>query len=441
MSGEIGALLAKAAELVNGGQAAEAEAVYQRALSIEPTHPGARHNLSALIARRGDASAALKILDDLVADEPGYASAHFNRGNALRSLDRTEEAVAAYSAVVALDPDHHDAHRALGFLWLARGNRDRSLDHFARTYDLRRGEDRTGIAARSLRTASALKLRHDAELFRHLPSRVRDGQRFETLARIYEGVAREIGDGLVELTSVQLESLGADFNTGLHVIDAPEIMSGAVNSSADWSRIEREFTKNRQGVAWLDDLLTDRALALLQRYLTESTIWHDFTHIQGFVSSYLEDGLACPLVLQIADEVRQALPGLLANKPLTQAWAFKALEGDKPIALHADDGAISLNFWITPDAANRNSDTGGLTVYRETPPEGWKLVDYDADQARIQAFLDGQRDSRVTVPYRQNRGAIFTSRLFHGTDQPDFETGYANHRSNITMLFGNASKL
>ena len=109
-------------------------------------------------------------------------------------------------------------------------------------------------------------------------------------------------------------------------------------------------------------------------------------------------------------------------------------------ALHADDGTFSLNFWITPDAANRNPDTGGLTVYREMPPADWELVDYNADQERIQVFVDQHGDSRVTIPYRQNRGVIFTSRLFHGTDQPDFDTGYANHRINITMLFGDASK-
>ena len=441
MSDEIDALLEKAAELVNAGQAVEAESIYQETLRIEPTHPGARHNLAALIARRGDPVAALQMLDALVADEPGYASAHFNRGNALHSLHKTEDAIAAYRAVVALDPDHHDAHRALGFLWLTLGNRDRSLDHFARTYDLRRGEGRTGIAARSLRTASAMKLHHDADLFRHLPSRVREVHRFETLARIYEGLAEEFSDEVVELTSSQLNKLGADYNTCIHLIDAPEIMSGAVNAAANWGWIEEELSDNRQGVAWLDGLLTDRALALLQRYLAESTIWHDFSHIPGFVSSYLEDGLACPLVLQIADEVRGALPGLLADKPLTQAWAFKALKGDKPIALHADDGTFSLNFWITPDAANRNPDTGGLTVYRETPPADWELVDYNADQERIQVFVDQHGDSRVTIPYRQNRGVIFTSRLFHGTDQPDFDTGYANHRINITMLFGDASKL
>ena len=54
----------------------------------------------------------------------------------------------------------------------------------------------------------------------------------------------------------------------------------------------------------------------MQRFLLESTIWHDFSHIDGFVASYLEDGLACPLLLQIADELRafDAVGGFLAGR-------------------------------------------------------------------------------------------------------------------------------
>ena len=177
---------------------------------------------------------------------------------------------------------------------------------------------------------------------------------------------------------------------------------------------------------------------MLQRFLTQSTIWHDLNHIVGFVATYLEDGFACPLVLQIADEFRTALPDLLGPHPLTQAWAFKALTGDRPIDVHADDAAISLNFWITPDSANRDPDTGGLVVYESPPPSDWPIVDYDADQARIRKFLDDNGERAVIVPYRENRGVLFESRLFHGTDRPDFAPGYENHRINITLLFGDS---
>ena len=441
MTENLKALIEAAGRHQQAGRLEEAEKTYRTALGLESANPSILHNLGALVARRGDPSAALELFDRLLAAEPYYASAHFNRGNALWALSRQDGAIQAFRAVAALEPDHHDAHRALGFLWLAAGDRDRSLDHFARTYDLRRGEDRNGMANRSLHMATRPKLQHDVDLFRHLLPRVRDGRRFETLARLYESVAREITDEAVELSESQLETLGPDYNSPIHLLDAPEILSGAVNADLDAAAITRMYRETEPGVARFDDLLTPRALSLLQRFLRESTIWHDFSHIGGFVAAYLEDGLACPLLLQIADEFRSVLPELLGPHPLVQAWAFKGLRGDQPIDVHADDAAISLNFWVTPDDANRNPERGGVVIYREVPPPDWPIVDYDADRARIRAFLERRGDSAVAIPYRENRAVLFDSRLFHGSDAPDFAPGYENHRINITMLFGMAVKL
>src|SRR5262249_50030871 len=108
----------------------------------------------------------------------------------------------------ALEPQHYDAHRALGFLWLGQGNRERALDHFARTYELRRGDDRTGLAATSLTTATRDKLMHDAEQFRYLSRHLREGRRFEALARNYEEAASDLGEHTVVLSLEQRERLG-----------------------------------------------------------------------------------------------------------------------------------------------------------------------------------------------------------------------------------------
>ncbi len=431
----------RALALHQGGNLAEAEAEYRTALGISPETPALLHNLGVLLAERGQTDEALALFDRLVALQPSYASAHFNRAGALRAAGRDEEAITAYRTVVALEPDHIDAHRALGFLWLAAGKRGRALDHFARTYELRRGDDRMGTAALSLRTATREKLEHDAALFRHLPPRTRDGRRFETMARAYEAVAREIGDGVVELTDSQLEILGEGYNGPVRLAEAPELPGGAVSPELDTAGIVRAYRETTPGCARVTGLLNPRALTLLRRFLLESTIWHDFAHIPGFVASYLEDGLACPLVLQIADEFRSALPDLLGPHPLTQAWAFKGLRGREPIDLHADDAAISLNFWMTPDSANKVPGRGGLVVYPDPPPTDWELVEYDADRARIRAFIAGHEDRKLTIPYGDNCGVLFESRLFHGSDSPDFAEGYENRRINITMLFGTARVL
>jgi hypothetical protein len=189
-------------------------------------------------------------------------------------------------------------------------------------------------------------------------------------------------------------------------------------------------------MVYLDNLLTPRAFASLRRYLLESTIWHDFTHIRGFLASYLEDGLACPLLLQIVDELRRAFPKLLDKLPLTQAWAFKAMERAGSIDVHADDAAISVNFWMTPGEANLESEHGGLGVCLVPAPSDWSVASFEDDRDRAVSFLEHHAEEVEIVPYRANRAVIFSSRLIHYSDNPFFKEGYENHRINMTFLFG-----
>jgi tetratricopeptide (TPR) repeat protein len=439
MASSFDQLVAEAIAHHKAGRLSEAEARYRAALRLSPGHPAILHNLGVLAAARGDHAAAIEHLDAVIAAEPQYVSAHYNRAVARQKLGQTKEAIRGFEHACAIDPGHYDAHRALGFLWLAEGDRGRALDHFARTYELRRGEDQTGIAARSLTEATRGKLRHDAEQFRYLAARRRDRQRFEALARNYEEVTQSIPEEAIPLSEPQREQLGDDYNTAINICGAPELPGPAVSPRPDRDAITQRFKENGAGAVWFDNLLTPPALDGLKRYLLESTIWHDFSHIGGFVASYLEDGLACPLLLQIADEIRQAFPELLQKHPLTQAWAFKGLQAKAAIDAHADDAAISINFWVTPDEANLNPERSGLVVCRVPPPSGWEISGYDSDGPLIAAFLEQHANDSLIVPYQENRAVLFESRLFHRSDAPEFAPGYENHRINLTLLFGRAA--
>jgi tetratricopeptide (TPR) repeat protein len=429
-------LVAHAAAHHGAGRLQEAEQSYRAALALSPGHAAIINNLGVIAATEGRQNAAVVLFDEAIAREPGHVAAHYNRGAALAALGRARDAIKSLSRVCALEPGHYEAHRALGFLWFEAGDRGRSLDHFARTYELRRGDDRLDGQAKFLTFATRSKLRHDAEQFRYLAEHRRDRSRFDALARAYEAVAKDFPEQPIALSPQQRELLGDDYNIAIAVADAPELAGGAVAGRADVDELTRRFRAGPTGAIFFDDLLTPGGLSLLRRYLLESTIWHDFSHIGGFVASYLEDGLASPLVLQIADEIRQTFPGLLREHPLSQAWAFKGLEGSSAVDVHADDAAISLNFWITPTAANLTPDRGGLTVCREPPPRDWKMRDYDADHERIVAFLEQNGENTLKVSCRQNRAVLFESRLFHASDHPIFAPSYENHRINMTLLFG-----
>ena len=433
---EFDRLVADAVAHHKAGRLGEAEAAYRAALAISPGRAVVTHNLGVVVAAQGRQRSAIGHFDEVIATEPHYASAHYNRAVVLQALGQLREAIRGFGRACALEPGLYDAHRSLGFLWLAEGERGHALDHFARTYELRRGEDRTGMAAKSLTCSTRSKLLHDSEQFRFLSGRRRDGQRFEMLARIYAEVAKDFSEEATKLSDRQLDMLGDDYNTAINICCTPELSGRAVSDRSDHAAMTRRFKEQQTGVVMFDDLLTPSALLGLKRYLLESTIWHDFSHIGGFVASYLEDGLACPLLLQIADELRSAFPELLGKYPLTQAWAFKGLEARAAINAHADDAAISVNFWVTPNEANLHPDGGGLAVCRVPPPVAWELRSYNADKDRIVAFLERHAANTLIVPYRENRAVLFESRLFHRSDAPKFATGYENHRINLTLLFG-----
>src|SRR5262249_2474606 len=266
-SAEFRARVADAMTHFQAGRLAEAESAYRAALTIVPAVPAVTNNLGVVIAARGRHRAALGCFEEALRADPGFVSAHYNSATSLMRLGQTQEAIKAFGRAAMLEPQHYEAHRALGFLWLSQGERGRALDHLARTHELRRGDDRTIIALKSLTAATRHKLKHDADQFVYLSQRTKDWPRFEQLARNYRAIAEQISNEVVTLSDAQLEALGADYNTAIHLRAAPEVAGRAVNERADRAALIVQFED--QGAISVDDLLTPQALALLRRFLLE----------------------------------------------------------------------------------------------------------------------------------------------------------------------------
>ena len=192
------------------------------------------------------------------------------------------------------------------------------------------------------------------------------------------------------------------------------------------------------GIVFFDDFLKPGALRALYDFCQQSTIWWQLTFANE-VGTSIRNGFACPLILQMAEELRQLVPGLLADLEIRTIWAYKYYRSDSGLALHADDGAVSLNFWLTPDAANLDPESGGLTFWENTEaPVGYfDIQDPVAKAAALQSALEtapGAVEHRL--PYRCNRAALFNSKVLHRTDRMHFKEGYDNRRINLTMIFG-----
>ena len=426
--------LARTAALHRDGRLDEAIATYDALLADDPGNAGIWHNRGVALAGTGDAQAALEAFDRALALRPGYLHAQVNRGGALQTLGRHADAAAAYGAALEPDPSLYEIRLRQGLMLLASGNRAGALDAFRKTRAIRRDPAAMGPDHPSFTRSSRLKLAHDAAQLRHLAEAGRAD--FSALAALYERAAAKMPEAAAPLPGDIRSALEPSYNRAVHECATGEARPGALNPSFDARGVEARYRAQAPGIAIVDDLLSAAALATLRRHLLESTIWHDFAHIPGFLASYLEDGLASPVLLQIAGELRAALPAILGPHPLAQAWAFKCLTGSRGIDIHADSGAVSLNFWLTPDEANLEPGAGGLAVHRALPPESWKIADYDRDKERIRAFLRESDAGSLIVPYAQNRAVLFRSDLFHESARVRFRPGYANHRINMTLVFG-----
>jgi hypothetical protein len=121
---------------------------------------------------------------------------------------------------------------------------------------------------------------------------------------------------------------------------------------------------------------------------------------------------------------------------LEQIWGFKYGHAQPATSAHADFAAINVNFWITPDEANLDTETGGMIVYDLEAPLDWGFKTYNEQGARIGALLKEKDSTATRIGYKSNRAIIFNSDLFHATAPVNFRDGYENRRLNVTMLFG-----
>jgi hypothetical protein len=222
-----------------------------------------------------------------------------------------------------------------------------------------------------------------------------------------------------------VESVSGTFNRILHVPVQPErnyLHPFALNPEFDFERIEREFKAGN--VLAIDNFLTPTCLTQLYNLALESTVFFDSK--KGYLGAYLDDGLTSPWLRYLARELQERMKGVLGNLELKQAWMYK-YDSDvdmKGISIHADQAAVNLNIWLTPDEANLDKEKGGLVVYNMLPPlvevnskhtfKDWN--DYTQSGA-MREYLEERGSKAVRVPYRRNRCVMFNSALLHETDE------------------------
>jgi Flp pilus assembly protein TadD len=421
-------------------QAPAAERVLRQALAAAPQHPAVLSNLGGLLAAKGNAAEAIALLRRAVTTSPQTAAARYNLAIALKNSGELEEAVAEYRKAVDLKPDYVDAWHNLGNALLDLGRVEAAAAAYESATQFRRRPGATQ-AGDGFAKMNPGKLRHDIEQLRHLIERGRLGADHEKAIADYEAAlamlpANMSGPAAGLLSPDLRHRLAPHYNRLLYRPPAEREPGGAVNPALDSAAIEADYRRNAPGITFIDGFLTPAALESLRRFCLEATVWYESRYANGYLGAFLDDGFCCPLLLQIAEELRRALPGIFQQHMLRKLWGFKYDSRLSGIPMHADFAAVNVNFWVTPDEANLDPDGGGLIVWDKEAPLDWDFAKYNNDQPALRRFLTQSQARPVPVPHRQNRVVIFNSDLIHETAPLKFRDGYENRRVNITMLYG-----
>lgn len=420
----------------------EAVEAYRHVIKLQPDFAEAHCNLGNSLRLLGDFEGAVTAFRRSLDARPGHAVVHYNLGNILHELGLHEEALEAYRDAIALDADYAEAYNNLGYSLMNLGRTAEAFATFETSTAIRRSLDGAPRDdAHSLGRTSESKLRHDIEQFRHLSARGLLPQQFGDVVSVYEAALAALPEPspeshIVDIPDGHLARLAPTYNRLVYRAEAPALAGGAVNRGLDVAAIEADYHCNAPGITYFDDLLTPEALASFRRFCLESTLWYGFQYPNGYLGAVVEDGFHCPLLLQIAEELRRALPGIIGDHPLLEAWAYKYDDAKQGIDVHADFAAINVNFWITPDDANLDPASGGLVVWDKEAPADWDFKRYNKNVAAIWNFLEQSGANRRVIPYKENRVVVFNSDLFHGTDTIRFRSGYENRRINVTLLYG-----
>jgi len=438
---------------IAAGRPEEALASYRKAQALSPASPAVAGAVARILWDLGRQEEALDEISRLLAARPDDIGVQHYRANMLRQLKRSDQALADYDAVLAARPDLVEPWTNRGALLSEMGRHDEALVSLDRALalepDLVAALSNRGFTLRELgRFDEALEALNRALALApdYIPALAHRGKVLSEMNRLEDSFLdfRQVAELSGKPAPAkfphqaahdrqQQEWRATQGGTARYL--GGERLNGPAINLHNEPAVTRDWRASDPRIVVIDDLLTAEALEELRRYCRGSDVWHT-AYAQGYLGAFPESGFAAPLLAQVAEELSAAFPEIFADHPLRYHWAFKYDSSLDGIGIHADEAAVNVNFWITPDEANLDPEGGGLVIWDKEAPLEWDFAKFNADESAAYDFLAQNGAREIRVPYRANRAVIFDSNLFHKTDKISFAPGYENRRINITMLYG-----
>jgi tetratricopeptide (TPR) repeat protein len=444
------------------GNAVMAMAAAQRQVKLRPMSSATHATLGFISWRADRLDTGEQALRTALVLEPGARDADLNLGNVLARSGRSAEAIGRYRRLHRLDPLDRTLCGNLGVALIGSGDWRGASEIYARFARLLHGRPLNHAMADPFpdlpvaptgstpKSTAWHRLEFDAQQLDYLLGRELIPKTFESQLKAYQSLIDNLDNERrtavsFDLSKDEAAAISSYHNRIIHLASTnwclidDEVATAnqpALGASVDWAGAAKNYQHSTPAVAVIDDFLDPVALTALRKFCLESTIWFELKGA-GYLGAYFREGFNDPLLIAIAEELSAKMPEIFENHPLRMIWAYTYEQSMVGINPHADFARINVNFWITPNTANLDPETGGLLIYRRPAPESWGFEKFNAAPGReIMEFLGEDARSPIRVPHRENRAVIFDSRLFHETDRLNFREGIENRRINITMLFG-----
>jgi tetratricopeptide (TPR) repeat protein len=128
--GSLGAVHASA------GEFDAAVACYEKALSLDPDHPGVHYAFAAALQTLGRNVEAIDHLRRAIARRPAHLDSHFLLGNLLYATGQDVEAAKSYLKVLELNPRHPETHNNLANVLLRQGHAERAIAYYRTAFEI-----------------------------------------------------------------------------------------------------------------------------------------------------------------------------------------------------------------------------------------------------------------------------------------------------------------
>ena len=205
-------------------------------------------------------------------------------------------------------------------------------------------------------------IKHEYEQIKHIDSDADGIRNMKITQHFYDFLEK-----LNLKSSDQYKDDDYAFISDLHKIKynkPPKVRNNYINQQLNFSEIEMMYTSSDPEIVVIDDFLTQDFLEDLRIFFRCANIFK-YPYSRGYIGAFLGKGMANKALLEFSTELKKSLKRIFLDYHLSQAWSFKYDANREGIGVHADDARVNVNFWITNDSANTNSDNGGMIIWKK----------------------------------------------------------------------------